>query len=354
METQAAVPFDPAPGSNPDGLPVSDALSRAAILLRESLDRADFAYSDDEAVGELLAAYRLDPISTPLKLRAVARPPGRPEAAAPPAPARPGPGGGRAASARTSAVRAVTALLTEALHLTAAQAGRDVRAATTVSGPAPTLPRLGAALAAGDVHRGHVDAATSTLTRLPRHHLHRVLPPSEVAGADTEPAAPPEPPTTGAELIDRAVTDLSRVSCPGTVNQWGKALLQVLDPDGAERFDRERAERRHGGFTTDFTGMGVWSFTLDPVDHALVAAAFERAASAVTRDDGAAVDEHGTPVELADRRTRGQRLADAFVAMAGQFRVAREGRSGDQTDEPAGSPATRSQAQPVRPIAAPR
>jgi hypothetical protein len=64
----------------------------------------------------------------------------------------------------------------DAVRLGRGQAAGDVRAAHALDPQTGRLPRLGAALANGQVHRGHVDAAARVLEQLPVKVLGRVHP----------------------------------------------------------------------------------------------------------------------------------------------------------------------------------
>ena len=64
--------------------------------------------------------------------------------------------------------------LVHACRVSPGQAHRDVAAAHALNPDTGTLPEMGAALAAGEVSRAHVDVAVRTLTRIPTH-LSRAL-----------------------------------------------------------------------------------------------------------------------------------------------------------------------------------
>jgi len=96
------------------------------------------------------------------------------------------------------------------------------------------LPTLGQALADGLVHRGHIDAATSSLLD-PRSGTSAVV--------DDEG-------TTGAIFADRLLTEVSLATSPGTVEHLGRVLKEHLHPGREDRFDAEHY-RRSGRFVVD-------------------------------------------------------------------------------------------------------
>src|SRR4029077_16523654 len=90
------------------------------------------------------------------------------------------------------------------------------------------LPQLGAALAAGDVSRAHVDVAVRAVTRIPSHL-------TKTVDADG---------VSGAERMDAFLTEHSKVLAPAATDKLARHLLATLDPNGGDRFDPAAYQRR--------------------------------------------------------------------------------------------------------------
>ena len=159
------------------------------------------------------------------------------------------------------------------------------------------LRRLGAALAAGRVWRGHVEVAVRALERIPRRLLRTVY-------ADG---------LTGAERVDALLTQQSLVFSPSEVEVLARYLLSVLDPEGTNRRDAEAFRRRRCHAAFDSTGMYVGAFQLDPEAGATVAAAM--AAFSAPLPVTWAMTPDGELVEQRDARDKGQRQADALATI---------------------------------------
>ena len=172
-----------------------------------------------------------------------------------------------------------------------AGSGRDVAAArATASGG--ELSELGQALAEGRVSREHLDVAVRTLGRIPAHLK------DDQRGK-----------------VAAFLTEQSEQFAPADFEDVAKALLAVLDPDGAHSFDPNAHQRRSLSMATDATGMTAGRFLLDQIGSAWFTTALQHYA----QPDPAAcgVDEHGQPtLPVKDPRSAGQRMADALVLMA--------------------------------------
>ena len=188
--------------------------------------------------------------------------------------------------------------LTEGLWVSRGQACRGVRAAVAVAAGSGTMPTLAAAFAAGEITREHVDVAVSAVSKLP------VAVKRLVSGDGT----------TGLRVLDELVTVQAKAGPPGTVDQLGKDLLVVMDPDRACRLEEDAVTRRGGSHTVGYLGMRLFRFVLDPATGALVMPVFAAHAKPVPAGPGEGED--GQEVLFPDRRTHSQRLAGAFVAMA--------------------------------------
>jgi len=263
-------------------------LLRSQELLREVLSRPGYAFSDAELLGSLRAVQALTGVAEAVKLALVAELEARPGAV---------PGAARGAVAVT--------FLSEGLRQSRPHAVRDVAAAAAIaagSGPGSgpgELAQMGAALAAGEVSREHLDVAVSALRRIPK-----VLKTQRIEGEDGRWR-------TGAQVIDGVLTQQARWWAPSTVERLGRQLVARLDPGRAERFEADAFERRSCTVGTDFAGMGLYRWVLDPVTHAQVAAAITRWSA--PRPAGHAISEHGEQVSVQDARTPGQRRADAVA-----------------------------------------
>ena len=122
------------------------------------------------------------------------------------------------------------------------RAGADVRNAKLTCPDTGTLRGLGAALAAGEVSREHVDVGRSALNRLPCRLVR------ERRGE-----------------VDGLLTEHARRFDPGTAEVLSRHLLSVVAPDRSDRYDENALDRRHLTLVTDQTGMVLVSGQLDPV-----------------------------------------------------------------------------------------
>ena len=191
--------------------------------------------------------------------------------------------------------------LTHALHR-GQRAGLDVNVARALDpdrNPVDGgLPRIAEAFAAGLISREHVNSAVRTAGQVPQRLKKRVF----------------EDGQSGAEKIDTFLAAQSQQLAPRTVDQLGRHLLNILDPDGRDRFDPDGHTRRSLSMHSDQTGMLCGRFALPAAQAAMVKAALE----AYSRPQPAceAQDQDGQPVLVADDRSQGQRQADALTAIA--------------------------------------
>lgn len=191
--------------------------------------------------------------------------------------------------------------MTEALHQSRGSAQRDVAAAAALAGSAAQLPEMGRALAEGQVSRDHVDVAVSALARIPAVLKTKAVPGPDGSGSDR----------TGAQVIDHVLTDQARHHPPTTIERLGRQIVHRLDPDRAEHFGADAVERRTCSISEDFTRMGHYRLTVDPVTHLHLKTVI--AAAAAPRPASAAVDAEGVVHVVQDTRTIGQRQADAVT-----------------------------------------
>ena len=225
---------------------------------------------------------------------------------------------------------AAAVFLREALHVSGMTAARDVAAARAVASACPELPLMGQALADGVISREHLDVAVSTLRRLPQHLKTQTVQLPDDASPDPaegETAGDQEDGRTGVEVIDELLVKQSRLFPPTTIDRLGRQIVHLLDPGRADRLDPDAVMRRHCSVGTDFTGMGLYRLTVDPATHAMLQAVLARWSA--PHPPGTARDGDGETVTVTDKRTPGQRRADAMVAciMNGDARY--PARSGD-------------------------
>jgi hypothetical protein len=195
-----------------------------------------------------------------------------------------------------AAGRVAVTFLIHAARSGRAAAFRDVRAAAAVAQDGP-LPLLGAALTAGEVSRAHVDMAARALNDIPKRLLRAV----------------DDDGVTGADRVDAYLAEHCRRFAPDDVRVLVAHLLNVLNPDGRDRYDPDAFQRRELRTHRDCTGMLLGSFQLDPEGGATLRAAIDHhAAPNPTRR---VLDPDGHPVELRDVRTQPQRDADALIAI---------------------------------------
>ncbi len=188
--------------------------------------------------------------------------------------------------------------LKQRLRYGPAQSSSDVQAATAVSGPDPALPLMGAALAAGQITRAHVDVAVRCLNHIPRHLLHQV----DEAGV------------RAAAKVDAYLVEHSRTFAPTTTAVLARQILAMLDPDGDDRYDPKAYERRFFSCRTDNSGMVYGRFQFAPAEGAIVRAAIETAVKA-TRDQVQGQTDDGQQVLFSDERSLGQRFSDAVTTI---------------------------------------
>jgi len=278
-----------------DGGAVADpaaALAQMRGAVQGLLDRPGYAFSDLELTEILRQAYALAAGVEAVKFAFLQELSGRPEVGVG------GPGG-----------RGAVRFLTEGLRVSGHQAGRDLEAAAATRSVAAEVPLRGAALAAGEVSREHLDDAVATVRKIPKVLKRKtVVDPEGVPGPDGAPAT-----RTGVEAIDAWLLERARREQPTTVEKAGRDLRHRLDPERADRFDADAYERSTCAISSDFVGMTMLRLVVDPVNGALIKGAVERLAK--PRPAGTAVGADGQSVVVRDKRTVGQRRAEAMVEL---------------------------------------
>ncbi len=187
------------------------------------------------------------------------------------------------------------------------QAGRDADPA------GPGLPRMGGALAAGEVTLGHAQVAVRCLSRLPDRYLTTVA----------------EDGLSGAARVDAFLTEHARSVSPEVLSRIAQHLLAALLPQD-DTYAKDTYERRYLSMGTDPTGMIIGSFALDPAAGARFRAVIEAIVKTQRLDpsagltpegadgqgdrqgDGQVAGEQQETLPLRDERSAGQRRADAL------------------------------------------
>jgi hypothetical protein len=187
--------------------------------------------------------------------------------------------------------------LVHRVRLDARQAAKDVAAAKAAALDAGLLPGLGAALARGEVTRGHVDAAVSVVARIPARKLVEV---------DAEGLS-------GAQRMDAFLTEQARVFPPKTVEGLAREVLHRLDPSGGDRYDPDTFTRRGVTCGQDSTRTVFGRFQFDPANGAVFKAG-DAHAKPTPQATATATAPDGQQVLLRDGRTLQQRRADALMA----------------------------------------
>lgn len=205
----------------------------ALASVREGLAVArerSWTASDDEATEALAAAYRLQASSRATYLALLVEAAGRDD---------------------KSVGRCAVVGLAGSQRVSDARVRADLREARII-GPDGALPAMGRALAAGEISAEHVQAAMSTLSRIPV----RVV--AEKGAA------------LNAALLSHALAFTAR-SC----RELGRYLLAALVPEKEERFDPDAHLRRELHLGVDDTGMGRLRGQLDPAGTATVKAVLD-------------------------------------------------------------------------------
>nr|WP_255479317.1 HNH endonuclease signature motif containing protein [Quadrisphaera sp. RL12-1S] len=192
--------------------------------------------------------------------------------------------------------------LERAARLGRGAASTEVAAARATDPACGALRGLGAALAAGEVSRQHVEVATRLLPRLPQ----RVL-------------------DERREEVDDHLTDQARDFSPSDTDTLTKHLRRaVCSDDPADQWPEPPAasyERRQGSWYTDWTGMVQFRFSVPEADALPLTAALSGLAAptrCASPDSGDQDDDDGDPGGAeapVDVRTTTQRNADAFAEL---------------------------------------
>lgn len=199
------------------------------------------------------------------------------------------------------------------LYVDSSVAAADVRAARALDPDGGGLARLGAALAAGEVSREHVDVAVGAVSRLPKavlsQRLQLVAPGGEGDVSDV----------SGAEYVDAWLTEQACAVQPRTLKAMARGLRDRLDPDHEDRsFDPDAHLKRSLSLQTDrLTGMATLRATVMAADVAALAAFLRSATKPAAPVETLREEADGTvqTVVVADERSVAMRRYDAVFGL---------------------------------------
>lgn len=183
--------------------------------------------------------------------------------------------------------RSAVGTLVGALNVTRGRVRADLAEAQAIAPATGTLPRLGAALAAGEITPEHVSVSVRALAGVPARMVRE-----------------------RAEDIDRVLTEHARAFTAADCRKLGDHLLATLDPERAERFDPDAHERREAHLAVDSTGMGRLRAQL----HAAATDTLKAVLDHLSAPRTIAAGDGERPAR--DPRTSPQRSADALAEMA--------------------------------------
>ena len=181
---------DPAPVD-----PVGDALARVRAGLAELAGARLWARSDGQCRELVADLAGLRAVTESVYLSAVRELDSRPDAVA-----------------GAVAGRGAATFLFHRCRVGAGQAGLDVAAARALNPDGGVFPQLGAALAAGAVHRAHVDVAVRALAKIPT----RLLKQTDDQGQ------------TGAQKVDALISEHARTLPADRVQRLARSYV-ILD-----------------------------------------------------------------------------------------------------------------------------
>ncbi|MBK6870472.1 MAG: DUF222 domain-containing protein [Kineosporiaceae bacterium] len=287
--------------------PVVAVLEDVSAQLRSLQTAPTLTLSDGELRDALIAAHRVANQVEAATLHLVRALDDRPEAMPTCAPGK-----------------VAATFLVHALRVDPGTAARDVAAARALdpdgagvgvdtgtvdsTGPdaaASGLPEVGAALAAGDISRRHVDHAVGCLGRIDRDVLTHVDPDG----------------ISGIQRVDEFLAEMARKHAPHVFRRLCTQLEEALNPD--KGFDPKAHEKRFLHLGTDSNGMLIGRFALSPADGLIVRnvihALSKPTTAATTSDTEAEAGGDGQvqgELPLRDPRTAAQRRADALTHLA--------------------------------------
>jgi hypothetical protein len=181
------------------------------------------------------------------------------------------------------------------LRVSAGRARGDVENAALLDPDTGTLRQMGAALAAGQVSRDHVDVARAALAGVPTRLLDRHR-----------------------ARVDALVTEHATWFTPRDLRTTTAHLVGVLAPHPEDRLDPFAEERRMAAIDRDTTGMTQLRAQLPGEAGLFFHAVLDQLSAPGRGLDGDGGDAVPQPLPgITDPRTPAQRTADALVLMAG-------------------------------------
>ncbi|MBL8930276.1 MAG: DUF222 domain-containing protein [Kineosporiaceae bacterium] len=159
-----------------------------------------------------------------------------------------------------------------ARHLDPDGAGVGIDARTGAGAVGVGLPEVGAALAAGDITRRHVDHAIACLSRIDQDVLAQVDPDG----------------VAGIQRVDEFLAEQARQHAPHVFRRVCTQLEEALNPDAG--FDPNAHEKRYLHLGTDAAGMLVGRFALSPADGLIVRNVIHALSKPVTPPTGSDTD----------------------------------------------------------------
>jgi Domain of unknown function (DUF222) len=179
------------------------------------------------------------------------------------------------------------------------QAGLDADAARLLDEDTGDLARVGAAYAAGDITRGHVDICVRVHRRLTASVRDALIP---VVDADTG----QESARRCIEVVDATLARQARAFSVSEFRRITDRLLEHLDPPSPAGAH----ERRYLHLSRLPDGSLRGRFACGPAQALTLTAVI---AAGAAPQPGLGVDEHGVAHQIPDERDRGQRQMDALV-----------------------------------------
>ncbi|MBK8077298.1 MAG: DUF222 domain-containing protein [Kineosporiaceae bacterium] len=302
------IPHGDADAAAMNASPVTAVLDAVSAQIRSLQTTPTLTLSDDELRDALIAVHRVANQVEAATLHLVRALDDRPEAMPTCAPGK-----------------VAATFLVHALRVDPGTAARDVAAARAldpdgagvgVAGDSDGaglgaaglgLPEVGAALAAGDISRRHVDHAVGCLGRIDRDVLAHLDPDG----------------ISGIQRVDEFLAEMARQHAPHVFRRLCTQLEEALNPDRG--FDPKAHEKRYLHLGTDSNGMLVGRFALSPADGLIVRNvihALSKPTTPTTTTDAEAAAEAGGDKQvqgelpLRDPRTAAQRRADALTHLA--------------------------------------
>jgi hypothetical protein len=198
------------------------------------------------------------------------------------------------------------AFLRTALGLERHRASRDADLARLVTGEQTDLAAMGAAYAAGDITRSHVEVAASVHRRLGAAARERLMPVTDPDSVPDTGEVTGETQRRTIEVVDAALAARARDFTVPEFARIGDRIVEALNPPSADGAH----QRRYLHLSRLADGSVHGKFFCGPVQALKLTAVL--AALAAPRP-GRAVDADGIDHDLPDERTAPQRRMDALI-----------------------------------------